>query len=104
MPGGRPDRGNRVGDDTPMPDSLEGGPPADAAMVTTAEGTRPEARPEIGSMSRFRWVICALLFFATTINYIDRGVLGVLAPGLQETIGWTDTQYGDINAAFSLAY
>ena len=54
--------------------------------------------------SRYRWVICALLFFATTINYVDRGVLGVLAPDLQREFGWTDTQYGDINAAFSLAY
>lgn len=52
----------------------------------------------------FRWVICALLFFATTINYVDRGILGVLAPDLQRELGWTDTQYGDINAAFSLAY
>lgn len=55
-------------------------------------------------MTRFRWVICGLLFFATTINYVDRGVLGVLAPDLQKTIGWTDTQYGDINAAFTFAY
>lgn len=52
----------------------------------------------------FRRVICALLFFATTVNYVDRGVLGVLAPNLQKTIGWSDTQYGDINAAFSAAY
>jgi ACS family hexuronate transporter-like MFS transporter len=49
-------------------------------------------------------VICGLVFAATTINYVDRGVLGVLAKELQETIGWTDTQYGDINGAFSLAY
>jgi len=49
-------------------------------------------------------VICGLLFFATTINYVDRGVLGVLAPTLQQTIGWSDAQYGDINAAFTLAY
>src|SRR5262249_61914571 len=40
----------------------------------------------------------------TTINYVDRGVLGVLAPELEKAIGWTDTQYGDINAAFSFAY
>jgi ACS family hexuronate transporter-like MFS transporter len=52
----------------------------------------------------YRWIICALLFCATTINYVDRGVLGVLAPDLQKTIGWNDTQYGDINAAFSFAY
>lgn len=57
-----------------------------------------------GAGGSFRWVICALLFFATTINYVDRGILGVLAPDLGRQFGWTDTQYGDINAAFSLAY
>lgn len=54
--------------------------------------------------TRFRWIICALLFFATTINYMDRGVLGVMEPVLQKVIGWTATEYGDINAAFSFAY
>jgi len=54
--------------------------------------------------SSFRWVVCALLFFATTINYVDRTVLGVLESVLKAEIGWTSTQYGDINAAFSLAY
>jgi ACS family hexuronate transporter-like MFS transporter len=49
-------------------------------------------------------VICALLFFATTINYIDRAVLGVLEPELKQVIGWSDKEYGDINAAFTLAY
>src|SRR5438128_983466 len=70
-----------------------------------AESASPILRDEVRtSAGYFRWVICALLFFATTINYVDRGVLGVLAPDLQKTIGWTDTQYGDINAAFSFAY
>jgi len=64
----------------------------------------PVASGQIERPTRFRWVICALLFCATTINYVDRGVLGVLAVPLQKTIGWTDTQYGDINAAFTLAY
>src|SRR5207244_10601451 len=41
-----------------------------------------------------RWVICALLFFATTINYMDRQVLGLLAPLLQQTFGWSEIQYG----------
>jgi ACS family hexuronate transporter-like MFS transporter len=54
--------------------------------------------------ANYRWVICALLFFATTINYVDRAVLGVLEPSLREEIGWTATQYGNINAAFTLAY
>jgi ACS family hexuronate transporter-like MFS transporter len=64
----------------------------------------PTPSPEHERRTRFRWVICALLFCATTINYVDRGVLGVLAVPLQKSIGWTDTQYGDINAAFTLAY
>src|SRR5258705_9322639 len=55
-------------------------------------------------IGHYRWVICGLLFFATTINYIDRAVLGVLAPDLQKKFAWTDTQYGDINMAFSAAY
>jgi len=54
--------------------------------------------------SRVRWWICALLFFATTINYVDRSVLSVLAPELKKTIGWDDVQFGYINAAFPLAY
>jgi MFS transporter, ACS family, hexuronate transporter len=72
-----------------------------STMTGETSPTRDATRPPKG---RYRWVICALLFFATTINYVDRGVLGVLAPSLQKEIGWTDTQYGDINAAFSLAY
>jgi hypothetical protein len=43
---------------------------------------------------RYRWVVCALLFFATTINYMDRQVLGILAPTLQKEIHWTEAQYG----------
>ena len=58
----------------------------------------------IGKVGRVRWGICALLFFATTINYVDRSVLGVLAPTLRKEIGWTDQQYGQISAAFTLAY
>jgi ACS family hexuronate transporter-like MFS transporter len=56
------------------------------------------------SVGWYRWIICALLFFATTINYVDRAVLGVLEPELEKEIGWTATQYGDMNSAFNLAY
>lgn len=52
----------------------------------------------------YRWVICALLFFATAINYIDRQVFSILAPELQKSIGWNEQQYGDIVFAFQLAY
>jgi MFS transporter, ACS family, hexuronate transporter len=56
------------------------------------------------NIGHYRWVICALLFFATTVNYVDRSVLGVLAPTLRAEIGWTDQHYGFISAAFTLAY
>ena len=55
-------------------------------------------------IGRYRWVICALLFFATTINYIDRQVLGILAPTLQKDIGWNEAQYGAIVSWFTFAY
>lgn len=52
----------------------------------------------------YRWLICGLLFFATTINYVDRAVLGVLTPTLRDEVGWSDQEYGVINSAFTLAY
>src|SRR3984885_12310472 len=55
----------------------------------------------------YRWKICALLFFATTINYMDRQVLALLKPVLQDPgsgIGLTEVNYGYIVTAFSLAY
>jgi len=55
-------------------------------------------------VSRYRWGILALLFAATVINYIDRSVMGVLAPTLREEFGWTFEEYGNISAAFTLAY
>ena len=55
-------------------------------------------------VGRYRWVICGLLFFATTVNYIDRQVLGLLAKDLKDSIGWTEVDYGNIVAAFNVAY
>lgn len=54
--------------------------------------------------TNFRWFILSLLFIATTILYIDRSALGILAPYLQKEIGWTEQQYGIINSAFMIAY
>ena len=77
-------------------------------MTTAAREPRREgavlsaAPPE--KIGRYRWTICALLFFATTINYMDRQVLGILAPTLQKDIGWNDAQYGTIVSYFTLAY
>ncbi len=57
-----------------------------------------------GSKGNFRWFILSLLFLATTILYIDRSALGILAPDLQRSIGWNEEQYGLINTAFMIAY
>ncbi len=54
--------------------------------------------------SSYRWAIVALLFFATTVNYFDRFLMGILAPLLETEIGWTEQQYGYIIAAFQFAY
>jgi ACS family hexuronate transporter-like MFS transporter len=73
-------------------------------MATTTTARR-DAIPGFGErVGRFRWIICGLLFFATTINYIDRQVLGILAPDLQKEIGWTELDYGRIVIAFQVSY
>ena len=54
--------------------------------------------------TKYRWVICALLFFATTINYIDRQILSLIKPILDNDLGWTSFQFGAINSAFQGAY
>jgi MFS transporter, ACS family, hexuronate transporter len=53
---------------------------------------------------RYRWTIVALLFFATTVNYIDRTMLGLLKPDLAKEMGWTENDYGNIVTAFQAAY
>jgi MFS transporter, ACS family, hexuronate transporter len=55
-------------------------------------------------IGNYRWRIVVLLFFATTINYIDRQVLGILAPQLQQLLGWSESDYGFIIMSFQLAY
>jgi len=54
--------------------------------------------------SHLRWTVCALLFFATTINYVDRQVLSLLAKTLEVSIGWNNIQYSNITTAFTIAY
>ncbi|HWK46388.1 MAG TPA: MFS transporter [Stellaceae bacterium] len=60
-----------------------------------------ERSVEIG---RTRWMILALLFFATTINYVDRQVIGILKPTLSQELGWSDIDYANIVFYFQLAY
>jgi len=58
-------------------------------------------QPVIG---KYRWTICALLFFATTVNYLDRQVLSLLAPDLSKEFGWTNTDYSNITSVFQFVY
>lgn len=58
-------------------------------------------KPVIG---KYRWTICALLFFATTVNYLDRQVLSLLAPDLSREFGWTNTDYANITSVFQFVY
>jgi len=55
-------------------------------------------------IGNYRWTICALLFFATTVNYLDRQVLSLLKPTLEEQFGWSNSDYADIAAAFQFTY
>lgn len=73
----------------------------------SATGAALAALEEVGAAAgRYRWLICAMLFFATTINYIDRQVLAILTTdeAFKHTIGWNDAQYGFVNTAFQAAY
>jgi ACS family hexuronate transporter-like MFS transporter len=56
------------------------------------------------AIGKYRWTICGLLFFATTINYLDRQVLSLLAPSLTKEFGWSNTDYANIAAAFQFIY
>lgn len=72
-------------------------------MQTTLDPTASGSERQ-GNIGRCRWTICALLFFATTINYVDRQVLGILAPDLQRALRWSEVDYGNIVASFQAAY
>ena len=56
------------------------------------------------TIRNFRWVVVALLFFATTINYLDRQIIGLLKPVLEKEFNWTETDFAHIVMAFTAAY
>ena len=56
------------------------------------------------AIGKYRWTICALVFFATTINYLDRQVISLVKEDLDAEFGWTKTDYANITVAFQLAY
>ncbi len=72
--------------------------------LTSAPAAERTATPTPARAGYFRWVICALLLFGVTKNYIDRQVLGVLKSILQHDFGWNDVQYGHLVSSFQIAY
>lgn len=56
------------------------------------------------AIGKYRWTICSLLFFATTVNYLDRQVLSLLQPQLAKEFGWTNTDYANIASVFQFVY
>jgi ACS family hexuronate transporter-like MFS transporter len=70
--------------------------------VGSPSGSTPDTPTR--SPGNFRWVICGLLFLGTTINYMDRQIIGVLKPTLSHDLHWSETGYADIVTAFQLAY
>jgi ACS family hexuronate transporter-like MFS transporter len=55
-------------------------------------------------IGKYRWTICTLVFFATTINYLDRQVISLLKPILEQQFNWSEKDYSSIVIAFQLAY
>jgi ACS family hexuronate transporter-like MFS transporter len=68
-----------------------------AVIAAVEEGPRPR-------VGRYRWLICGLLFFATTVNYVDRLVFGILGPELTKLFHWQPNDYTDIVFWFEVAY
>ncbi|WP_460043155.1 MFS transporter [Pseudomonas sp. S2_H01] len=72
------------------------------------ESTHPQSVSQSAVISKavgkYRWTICALLFFATTVNYLDRQVLSLLAPDLSTQFGWSNTDYANIASVFQFVY
>jgi MFS transporter, ACS family, hexuronate transporter len=56
------------------------------------------------TLANFRWYICGLLFYATTVNYMDRIVMGILKPTISHDLGWNETDYAMITTAFQVGY
>jgi MFS transporter, ACS family, hexuronate transporter len=75
-----------------------------AELRNPAASTPEAAHPRSATFGKFRWVICALLLFGTTKNYMDRNVLGVLNTTLQHDLGWSEVDYSNLVVAFQAAY
>src|ERR1700686_4044960 len=91
-----------------FPNKVMVSPPVSAedSSRTDEAGTavRHSGRGVAGAVGSFRWVICALLLFGATKNYMDRQVLGVLKTTLQHDLGWNEIDYSNVVFAFQFAY
>ena len=70
-------------------------------MITTADKPAANVQTKIGN---YRWTICSLVFFATTVNYLDRQVISLLKPTLEKEFTWTESGYSNIVITFQFAY
>src|SRR5258706_15039122 len=77
--------------------------PSDDAPVSSSESARSK-QPIHAFVGRFRWVICAVLFFGITKNYMGGQVLGVLKTTLQHDFGWNEIEYSNLVFAFQATY
>jgi MFS transporter, ACS family, hexuronate transporter len=73
-------------------------------MDTRLETQLDAAADSARSFANYRWLVCALLFFATTVNYVDRQILSLVKPILDNELHWNNAQFGQVNAAFQAAY
>jgi ACS family hexuronate transporter-like MFS transporter len=73
-------------------------------LVSGEVGAGAESKSGAGGVGRVRWIVCALLFAAVTLSYVDRQVLSVLKPTLQKQYGWSEEGYGDIAFWFQALY
>src|SRR6476620_1140192 len=79
-------------------------PPMSTPLSAPSATPLPVLGPSSGLAGGLRWKVCALLFVATTINYMDRQILWILAPVLEREIGWSEVDYSNIVVAFQVAY
>jgi MFS transporter, ACS family, hexuronate transporter len=76
----------------------------DKATRPGSSATESLAASAGGAIGRYRWVICSLIFLATTVNYIDRQILALIKEFLDKELGWSNEQFGLVNSAFQGAY
>src|SRR5688572_16865080 len=78
--------------------------PPEEAAATVGGSIAAVAGGVVAHVGRRRWLICTLLFFAATINYVDRQVIGILKPTLAGQFGWSELDYSWIVFSFQTAY